>query len=323
MVSRRHALSCIVSGMAAGACTNIFAKDVWPRSRTRLIVPYTAGGPLDTTARVLWNEFGALSRQPAIVDNVPGASGKIAMQQLLRAVDGHTLVFNNTTSSAFSNVSDPKPSFDLLKDFKPVIAVSRLPLFLAVNASLPVESVADLARLARAQPGALSYASYGVGSPQHVVMENFLKATRTEIVHIPYKGDAEAAPALMNGTVQVMFVAMGKRAAQNPRLRVLGVASKERWFDMPGTATLRELGIAGVDDEVCNGIYAPASVPDVDIQQMNELLNAVLEKSAIRQRIMDIGYQLMGGAPAVLASRTQADVALFRGMLDKGELKVL
>lgn len=288
----------------------------------RLIVPYTAGGALDTTGRVIWNELGALNAQAAIVENVPGASGKIAMQQLLRAVDAHSLVFNNTTSSAFSNVVDARPSYDLLKDFKPVIAVSRLPLFLAVPASLPVETTADLVKLARSKPGALSYASYGVGSPQHVVMESFLRATKTDIVHIPYKGDAEAAPALMNGTVQVMFVAMGKRASQNPRLRVLGVASNERWFDMPGTATLKEQGIADVDFEVCNGIYAPANVSDADIRQMNERLNAVLDKPAIQQRIMDIGYRLIGGAPTVLDARTRADVALFRGMLDKGEIKL-
>ena len=320
MSSRRYALRILAALLASASCPTLLAAESWPTRLVRLVVPYNAGGPLDATARVIGAELATATGQTVIVENVPGASGKIAMQQVLRSTDNHTIVLNNTSSTVVSNITDLQATYDVLKDFKPVIAVSRLPLFLVVNTSLQVETVGDFVKLARAKPGALSYASYGVGTPQHIVTESFLKVTKTDMVHIPYKGDAEAYPALLNSTVQVMFVADARRAAKSPNLRVLAVASNDRWFTLPGAPTLKEQGVGEVDYEVLNGIYAPASVPDAIIQQMNERLIAVLGKSAVKEKTETIGYQLVGGGPAVLGTRLRAEAVLFRDMLKKGQL---
>lgn len=297
------------------------ATEVWPTRTIRLIVPYSAGGPIDVTARVLGNELSTIVGQPVVVENVPGASGKIAMEQVLRSRDSHALVINNTTASAISNVLDARPTFDLVKDLKPIVAVSKLPLFLVVNAKLPVSTPLELVAYAKANPTALSYASFGVGSPQHVLTERFIRKTGISMVHIPYKGDADASVAFINNTIQVMFVATAKRAAEDPRLRVLAVAAPERWFNMPATPTLGEVGVGDVAFEVCNGIYVPARVSNEVAERMNVVLNQALSKPAVTQKLAEIGYRTIGGGSDVLGARTRGDVELFRAMLAKGELK--
>lgn len=326
MQSRRNAMLRIGLALTASPVVEeaaaVNAQQPWPTRSLRLVMPYSAGGPLDVSARILAEHLSEEIGQAVVVENVPGAASKIGMIQVARARDGHTVILNNTTACVVINVLDPAPGFDLLRDFRPIVAVSTLPLFLVVNSSLPVSSAREFVKYAKANSTVLSYASFGIGSPQHVLTELFLERIGVRVVHVPYKGDAPAMQALLSNEVQMMFRVVTDASSKDSRLRALGVAAARRLPAFPTVPTLTEQGIEDVVFQPLNGIFAPSSMPDAAVKTLNAAVNRALKDERVKSRLEGLGYTAVGGESEALLLRVESDFARFRGMLARGQLKV-
>lgn len=304
---------------AAGA---VAAEPAWPSKPVKIVVPYAPGGPADVTARLLANELTKTLGQTFFVDNVPGASGKIAMQQVASSRDQHTLLLNNTTGVVLSNFLDKEKTYDVVRDFKPVATIANVPYFLVVNAQVPAKNLQELVTYAKQNPGKVNYGSLGTGSAQFFLTETLKLKTGMDLTHIPYKGDTPASQDLVANTIQVYFMASGKRAEGDPKLRVLAVTSKDRWFNMPGIPTLGEQGVQDLLFYVSNGVFAPASMPDDALKRLNIAIEDALKVPTVRDRLVAIGYEMGGGPPSVLGARVKDDILLFKDITARGEVKL-
>lgn len=318
----RSALALLIVGATAVAPLAHAADASWPTKPVKIVVPYAPGGPADVTARLLAAELTKSLGQTFYVDNVPGASGKIALQQVASSRDNHTLLLNNTTGVVLSNFLDKERTYDVSRDLRGVATIANMPYFLVVNASLPVKDVRELVAYTRQHPGKVNYGSLGTGSAQFFLTETLKVKTGMDLTHIPYKGDTPASQDLVANTIQVYFMASGKRAEGDPKLRVLGVTAKDRWFNMPSTPTLGEAGIDDLLFYVSNGIFAPASMPDADVKRLNAAIEDALKSPAVRDKLTAIGYQMGGGPPQILEKRVQDDIRLFQDIVARGDIKL-
>lgn len=281
----------------------------WPARPVRLIDPYAPGGSTSVVSRALAERFVAITGQQLLVDHHPGAAGNIGGTLVARAApDGYTVLLGTSSLSINPGLYRRMP-FDPQKDLAPVVLLIRTPNVLAVQASLPVESVRELVALARARPGALSYGSSGIGATNHLAMEQFRQRTGTELVHVPFKGGAEALQALLGGQIQVMFNPASTLVPQlkGGRLRLLAVASAERvpGLDLP---TLAEAGVPDAEASVWFGLFVPGRTPAEVVARLNAVVATALEAPAMRRLLEDAGMQPLGGTPEALG-RTVADDA--------------
>jgi tripartite-type tricarboxylate transporter receptor subunit TctC len=327
MKQRRQALKMLASaGVAVVAAVPQFAlaqsEPAWPSRPVRIVVSSAVGGPTDLYARVLAAELAKTLGQPFVVENMPGAAGKIACQQVLNSKDGHTILFTNMSGFVLPNLVDRKPAFDVLRDFKAVAQVNNIPLFMITSAKLPVRTAAEFVAYAKSHPDSVSYASLGVGSAQQFIAEKLKAVTGIDMVHVPYKGEAPVLLDLAPNVVQVYFTGTGKRHAADPRLRVLAVAAKKRWFTMPDTATLEEQGIPGISFLAWNGIFAPAAMSDSVVHKLNAAVNAAAETEASTAWLASNGYERATGAPTLLAQRVKSDYDTYKAIVTSGAIKI-
>ena len=250
----------------------------FPSKPIRLVVPYSAGGGADTTARLIVPKLQEALGQTVVVDNKPGAGGTIGDDFVAKASpDGHTLLIG-----AFAHAVNPslmaKMPFRTPDDFAPVSLLVTVPELLVVTPSFPAKTVADLVALARAQPGKLSYASSGNGSAQHLAAELFKMRTGTDIQHVPYKGGALAVADVAAGHVPFYFGNMSSALpqARSGRVRALAVTSPQRSLAAPEVPTMAESGVAGCEISEWNALLAPAGTPPATIERLNVELVKIL-----------------------------------------------
>lgn len=271
----------------------------YPNQPIKLMVPWPAGGGVDTTARILSDLMGQRLGQPFVVDNRGGAGGNIGTELAARQKpDGYNLLMSSISPNAVNVSLYGKLGFDPVKDFEPVIYVSAVPNILVVPADSPFKSVKDVIEAARANPGKFNYGSAGVGSSQHLAAVQFAAAAKIDIVHVPYKGTAPAEADLAAGHISLMldtttclpFIAAGK-------MRALAVASKARNPALPDVPTLDEAGLPGVYASSWYGLSAPAGTPRAIIEKLNAAANAVLQSPELKARMLTMGAEIGGGTP--------------------------
>ena len=313
--ARRTTLTRLASAallLAAGLATPWQAQaQGFPSKPVKIIVGFPAGGPLDAHARLLADELGKRLGQPVIIDYKAGAGGTVGAEFVARGeADGHTLLMANTGTMVINPAVYSKLPYQTLRDFAPVARTAQQPLVLLVNPGVPAKSVGELVALAKARPGQLNYGSAGNGGISHLVPEMFKQATKTFIVHIPYKGSAPAFTDLMAGQVQMMAESIPQAAqyVKAGKLRALAVTSRERNVALPDTPTLIESGLKGFEVVGFYGVLAPAATPKPALEKLSAAFKAVLETPDIRQRMV-----AQGADPAYL------DHEAFRGFL-AGEL---
>lgn len=280
---RRRRLVAGSLGTAAARPARAQAEAPWPQRPVRIVVGFTAGGGVDLVARLLARSLTDALGQPVQVENRTGANGSLATDSVVRAGDGHTLLFGNTGSLAINNALFPDLASDTLRDVVPVGLLVETPFFIAVPTRLPVASLADLVALARAQPGRLNFGSNGVGSLHHLAFEQFRRALGLDIAHIPYRGMANAMQDLAGGRLDLVMDAYFtiRTAEEAGHLRILAVTGADRVALRPDLPTVAEAaGIPGYDVASWMALMVPAGTPEAVLRRLEASLDAALRPGA-------------------------------------------
>lgn len=271
----------------------------YPNKPIRLVVGFTPGGGVDINARLLGPKLTEYLGQQVVVDNRPGAGTNIANEHVAKSPpDGYTLLIN-TAAVAINMSLYKKVPFDTLRDFAPVSVFSQSPNILVVHASVPAKNVKELLALARAKPGALNYSSAGSGTTQHLTGELFKLRTKTDIVHVPYKGSAPSLTALIGGEVSLSFANIPAihSHVKSGRLRPLANAGPKRSELMPEVPTMGEAGVKGVEVVVWYGVLAPANAPREVVNTLAAAIRKAAQSPDIRKRLADQGAEPVGNSP--------------------------
>lgn len=287
-IRRREAVVCL-AGLPIGSATGQTGRE----RPIQLLVGYPAGGGTDFVARLLARRLSQELDQAVVVVNLPGATGAIALDRVAKAApDGHSLVVLSAADTLLPALRNNLP-FDLRRDLAPVAPAVVGALCLAVHPALPVRSVKDLVALAKSRPGELNFASPGVGNSQHMAGESFNRLAGTRIVHVPYKGGAEAMNAVLSGEVQMVFasIAPALPLIQAGKLRLLAVTPGKRSAAVPDTPTIAEAGVPGYDVSTWFGIAAPAGLPPDVLQRLRTAVVRAVSGADIRDTLLKQGLE--------------------------------
>jgi tripartite-type tricarboxylate transporter receptor subunit TctC len=313
------ALLAVVAAAAPGAAEDYPAKPV------RVIVPTAPGGMADILARSFGQKFGEKIKQPVIVENRAGAGGAIAADHVAKSpADGYTLYLGFHATNSILPTLDPRLPYNAAKDFAPIIHIANLPNVLVVNSKVEAKSVKELVELARSKPGTLSFASQGIGSSGHVAGEQFRLLTKTDIVHVPYKGAAPALQDLIAGRVPMMFdiVPFALQHIQDGSVRGLAVAASERVAVLPDIPTMAEAGYPGVQGGAWFALFAPAGTPPAIVDLLNKAGREAFSAPDVRQRLEPRGVVLVLGTPAELGAHVAADTERWAKVIREAGIKL-
>lgn len=271
----------------------------YPTKTIKIVVPFTAGSATDIMARVVGEKLQAAWGQPVVVENRPGAGGTLGATQVARSEpDGHTLVVVST-GHVVNPVLYSGIQYDTLGDFAGVSPLAALPSVLVVGSASPIRTVADLLAAARAKPGALNYASAGVGSATHVNAEKFRAMANLQITHIPFKGTPETIVEVSTGRADFMFtpVLASIPAIRENRLRAIAVSTSKRSAALPNVPTVAEAGLPGFVFDFWIGMLAPAKTPKPVVAKLNAEIARILALPDVRERMTTLGAEPMPMSP--------------------------
>lgn len=282
----------LAAGLIAAAAQAAFAQ-AYPSKPIRIIIGFPPGSGGETQVRLVGQKLTEAWGQPIIVDARPGASGNIATELLVKsAPDGYTLQYFPAALVVNPSLF-PKVPYDLAKDFTPIALLGTFPLVLVVNPSVPAKSVADVIAMAKANPGALNYASIGNASPPHLAGELFNQLAGVKLVHVPYKGSAPAQTDLIGGQVQMMFdtAVSSIPHVKAGRTRALAVTTKMRSRLLPDLPTLDESGVKGYDLYGWGGIVGPAGIPAEIATKLNAEIVRALRQPDVAEKLATLGTE--------------------------------
>ncbi|MYZ53785.1 tripartite tricarboxylate transporter substrate binding protein [Malikia spinosa] len=282
----------------------------WPTRPIRWVVPFPPGGAMDAIARALGEKAGKSVGQSFVIENKPGAGGNIGADFVAKApADGHTIMITSI-GMATNKPLYGKLSYDPIKDFAPVSLLAVVPNVLVTNNTQPnVKNVADLVAAARKAPGQLTYASAGNGTSIHLAGELFASLTKTDLVHVPYKGSSPAVSDLLGGQVNYMFdsVTSARPHLQSGKLRALGVTTAKRSSALPDVPTLAEAGVTGYELSPWFAVFAPAGTPKATIGKLQAALTDAMKQPDVVKRFEAIGAEAIGSTPDELAVHLQRE----------------
>jgi tripartite-type tricarboxylate transporter receptor subunit TctC len=320
MLSRRDLL---IAAAAAGG-TGILRAQAFPTKPITMLVPFTAGGAADITARTVSTGLSDILKQPVVVENKPGASGIIAAEAMLsRPADGHTLLLasNSITTSKWLY---PHISFDAVKDFRGIGMAMKSPHMAVVSESFPGTSIQDLVRMAKARPGAIDYATAGSGTAPHLFAELFQRQTGTAMVGVPYRGSAPALAAVLGGEVTVYFdILMSSKALlSGGKLKSLAVSSTQRLPAFASVATFAEQGVTGLDLYSWFGVVVKTGTPEPVIQSLNHALNQTVKDSQFSARASELGALAVGGTAQSFQTAINEDTAIWGKVIREKNIRL-
>ena len=283
----------------------------YPSQSIRLIVPFAAGGAVGAVARVLGAPLSVWLGQSVVIDNRGGAGGIIGMEAVAKSPpDGYTLLLAHSGLTYMPGLYSKLP-FDPLKDFDGVITAVSGTYVLAVFNDAPFKTIPELVAYAKANPGKLSYGSAGIGSTLHLAAEFFKRAAGVDIIHVPYRGAAQATTDLVGGQMQMMFgpVVAVLPLAQAGKVRALAVTSAKRSALAPELPTMIESGVPGFEVTGWYGLAAPAGTPKAIVERLNAETNRALQSSEIVEQFRVQGYEPIGGTPDQMNAQIRSDTA--------------
>lgn len=260
---------------------------------SRIIVPFAPGGAREMPARAIQQELSQETGQNWIIESKPGAGGAIGTAFVSKAApDGKTLLM--AASSHFVTAAmGARPFYEPVKEFAPVANIGNQSYILMVNASVPVKTAGEFIQYAKSKPGVLNYNSAGVGSSTHLAMAYFAKSADIDMVHVPYKGTAEAVTDVSGGRGNAVIVPTAGVGVylQDSRLRVIGITSKKRSALLPNIPTLAESGLVGFHFESWFGLLAPAATPVAIQEKINAAVNKIIGNKEVKERLLALGME--------------------------------
>ena len=296
----------------------------YPTKPIRMIVPWNPGGTSDTIARILGQKMTDTWGQPVVIDTRAGASGIIGTEIAMRApADGYTLLHANMSQWA-TNPSLYKTSYNTLRDFAPVSMVAVAPQLLVVTPGLPVKSVQDLIRVAKAEPGRLNFGSGGAGTLAYPAGELFKSLAGVNLVHVPYKGTILALTDLLGGRLQVLFSDMpiALPHAKSGKVRALAVTSAKRTPLVPDMPTVAEAGVPGYALENSWGVFARKGVPADIVAKLHAEISRVHNLQEVKDRYATLGLEALSSSPARFAEVIRADAGKYSKVIQATGAKV-
>lgn len=296
----------------------------YPTRPVKIVVPFATGGPADNYARFMAQRLQDSLGQTFVVDNKPGAGSVIGTDLVAKsAPDGYTLLLMSNTHTVNETLIPNKP-FALMRDFVGVAPINYSDLVLVVNPSKGMNTLADVIRVAKAQPGKLNYASSGPGTPYHMAGELFKSMAKIDVVHVPYKGSSGARTDVLGGQVDMMFDAVTTMTEQVKagKVKAVGTSGRVRSDVLPDVPTLNENGVAGYEATIWLGLMAPKGTPKAIIDKLNEAMSKISSQADVKQQ-----WAKQGAAPIVLnptqfEKYLQDDIAKWAGVIKSANIKL-
>ena len=296
----------------------------YPTRPVKIVVPFATGGPADNYARFMAQRLQDSLGQTFVVDNKPGAGSVIGTDLVAKsAPDGYTLLLMSNTHTVNETLIPNKP-FALMRDFVGVAPINYSDLVLVVNPSKGLNTLADVIRVAKAQPGKLNYASSGPGTPYHMAGELFKSMAKIDVVHVPYKGSSGARTDVLGGQVDMMFDAVTTMTEQVKagKVKAVGTSGRVRSDVLPDVPTLNENGVAGYEATIWLGLMAPKGTPKAIIDKLNEAMSKISSQADVKQQ-----WAKQGAAPIVLnptqfEKYLQDDIAKWAGVIKSANIKL-
>ena len=323
MGARPRLLAAVVLSLAAPLAQA--QAPAYPAKPIRLIVPFGPGSTVDIMARALAGPLFEQMQQPIVVENRAGAGGSVGVDAIAKAPkDGYTVGIGTTGPLAINPALQSRMPFDTLADLAPVSLIATGPNAVLINPGVPVRSVKDLVAYAKAHPDELNFASAGVGSTNHLAGELFKSVAGVQMVHVPYKGNAEALADLMSGRVQVLFSGLPPVMAQVQagKVRVLAIAGPSRAASLPDVPTVAEAGLPGAEVLVWYGLLAPAGTPREVIARLNAEVVKAMARAEIRARFLEAGSDPASSTPEEFSRMIRADLAKWKKVITTANIKV-
>lgn len=306
---RRQLLSAGTALAAIRLLPEARAAEPWPERPVRFIVPFPPGGPVDTTARVFTQKLSEIWQQTALIDNRAGAGGMVGAAAAAREpADGYAL-FVGSIHHAVQPALQPKLAYDIERDFAPVSFAALFPVFLVAHPSVPANNVRELIALAR-DGTVLRFGSSGNGGGTHLAGELFNMQAGTRLQHIPYKGSAPAMNDLLGGQVQLMFADAPSALPhiKSGRIKVLGVASRQRSAMLPDAPPIAESGLPAYEAYSWAALFAPARTPPAVLDRINTDFNTALRDASVRQRLLSAGAEADPGSRAQMGAHLRSEL---------------
>jgi len=311
-VVMRYLFDCAAIAITLTASSTSTLAQTYPVKPLRIIAAQSAGGVTDMLARTLAQKFNETWKQPAVVENRPGAGGAIGTEVAVKsAPDGYTLLLSSAGPIVINQYLYPSLAYDPIRDLQPIAFIASSPLILVTHPSVPARSVRELIALARAKPDKLSYGSGGSGSPPHLTAELFKTTTGVRMVHVPYKGSAPSVLALVAGQVDLSFstVVITLPQIKAGRLHALAVTSPKRSRVVPDLPTMEEAGVAGFESQQWFGLFAPAGLAQDIVSKIYAETTRVIQSPQIRERLANEGGEPDSLTPDQFAAFIRRDAA--------------
>jgi len=297
----------------------------YPSKPIRFVVPYPAGGPLDTVARLLAQKVGEAVKQPVVVDNKPGAGGNIGADIVAKSPpDGYTILMGAVATHAINPTLYASIPYDPVRDFTPITQVASTPNVLVVNPAVPAHDVKGFIAHAKANPGKLNFGSGSTGSAGHLAGELFNTLAGVKMTHVPYKGAAPAMQDLLGGRIDLMFDNLASSLAQvrAGKIRALAVTTARRSALAPELPTIAESGLPEFDVSTWFGVFAPAGVPREVVERLHAEFTRALAAPEVREKMLALGAEPVGNRPDEFAAFIRREAEKYARLVKASGAKV-
>jgi tripartite-type tricarboxylate transporter receptor subunit TctC len=323
-LARRQFLSLAGATVATAVIPGVAPAQTYPARPVRVIVPYAPAGPTDVTGRLIAQKLSERLGTRFFVENIAGASGNIGMGRAAKAApDGYTLLIGANNYVVNSALYDKIP-YDPQRDFEPVTLAVTAPMVLSVNASLPARTVKELVAHVKANPGTYNFASAGVGTPGHLLGEQFRLSLGLDLVHIPYNSAGLAVGSTIAGHTQICIVAPAPTVpqVQDGKLRALAVMGKSRLKSLPKAPTIAEAGYPGFEGENWFGAFVPARTPRDITTRLNREIVKIIGSPEMSERLATLGFEPVRSTREEFAERIAVELDKWGRLIRAANLKV-
>ena len=315
----------LLTAILCALASSIALAQPYPNKPIKFVIPFPAGGGTDIFARTVGQKLTENYKWTVIPENKPGAGGSLGIEAVTNALsDGYTIGLGQTSNLSINPTLYPKLPYDPSKDLSPIILVASSPLVIVVAANSPFKTFSDIVAAAKVKPNQITYGSPGNGTVAHLGMELLQKTAGIDLLHIPYKGSAQALTDIVGGQIQIYAssvpTAMGQ--IKDGRLRAIAVTSLKRSPSLPETPTIAESGWPSFEAITWFGFVAPAKTPAPIIKELNSKIGEVLKSADVRKKLMGEGGEILGGTPEQFTTLLNRDTARWARVIQEANVKI-